>query len=93
MNLLACVLTVLLALAMRIGKRRGDDDEANTKRSFCLPAIVLAAASVVLFLITENMRNPMALVDAWTPVMLILLAANGMTLLVRRPKESVHEAV
>ena len=92
-NLLACVLTVLLALAMRIGKRRGDDDEANTKRSFCLPAIVLAAASVVLFLITENMRNPMALVDAWTPVMLILLAANGMTLLVRRPKESVHEAV
>ncbi len=38
--------------------------------------IVLAAASLVLFLMTENMKLPMVLIDGWTPVMLLMLAAT-----------------
>ena len=36
------------------------------------------AVSVILFILTEDMRNPMVIVDIWTPLMLLILAGGCM---------------
>ena len=35
--------------------------------------IILALCSIILFIVTENMKLPMVLIDRWTPLMIILL--------------------
>ena len=35
--------------------------------------VILAIAAVVAFILTENMRLPMTLIDRWTPLMILLL--------------------
>ena len=43
-----------------------------------LLGVLPAASSVVLFVITENMRLAMVMTDRWTPVMLALMAINAV---------------
>ena len=51
-------------------------DHNNVKPFTAIPAV----GSIVAFLLTENMKNPMILVDKWTILMVALLAANaGLT--------------
>jgi len=57
--------------------------------------IVLVAAAIVAFILTENMRLPMVLIDKWTPLMLIILLACWIAdlLLIRnRMKDEEEEA-
>ena len=37
---------------------------------------VLSLAAFIIFILTENMRKPMVLIDKWTPLMLIVLFAS-----------------
>ncbi len=37
--------------------------------------LILTAASLVTFLMTENLRMPMTLIDEWTPIMIVLMVA------------------
>ncbi|MBR3416580.1 MAG: sortase [Clostridia bacterium] len=37
--------------------------------------VLTAAAAIIAFILTEDMRNPMAFVDKWTPLMLLILLA------------------
>ena len=83
-NLLASILTVLLALLMLVDKR------ANNRA--VLLGLVAAAVSVLVFLFTENLANPMVLVDRWTIAMLALLAVNGIMILTKRSREAEKEA-
>ena len=81
-NLIACLLTVLLAVVKVIGRHDKEDDNEEKKSSAGLSLVLPAVFSVILFILTENMRNPMVLVDSWTPVMLAFLAANILLILV-----------
>ena len=83
-NLLASILTVLLALLMLVDKR------ANNRA--VLLGLVAAVVSVLVFLFTENLANPMVLVDRWTIAMLALLAVNGIMILTKRSREAEKEA-
>ena len=38
--------------------------------------IVTTAGAILLFILTENMRDPMVLIDKWTPLMVIILIAT-----------------
>ena len=81
-NLIACLLTVLLAVVKVIGRHDKEDDNEEKRSSNGLSLVLPAVFSVILFILTENMRNPMVLVDSWTPVMLAFLAANCLLILV-----------
>ncbi len=37
--------------------------------------VLTAAAAIIVFILTEDMRNPMIFVDRWTPLMLLILFA------------------
>ena len=73
-NRILSVLTALLALVSLMSRREKEDEEKETRVN--LSVVLPAAASVVLFILTEDLRNPMALTDVWTPLMLVLLIAN-----------------
>ena len=81
-NLIACLLTVLLAVIKLVGRHEKEDDNEEKKTRINLSFVIPAVASVILFILTENMRNPMVMFDSWTPVMLALLAANCLLTLV-----------
>ena len=81
-NLIACLLTVLLAVIKLVGRHEKEDNNEEKKTRINLSFVIPAVASVILFILTENMRNPMVVFDSWTPVMLALLAANCLLTLV-----------
>ena len=92
LNLICSVLTILLALVSLLRRRETEEGEKETY--FSLSLLVPAAASVIFFILTEDLRNPMALTDVWTPLMLVLLAANCALHFVtaRRDKKAEAEA-
>ena len=38
--------------------------------------VIFAIAGVIVFILTEDMRLPMVIIDKWTPVMLLLLIGS-----------------
>ncbi len=100
-NLISAIVTVLTALAMVITffrKKKEDDEEENqeerkqertgSKFLGLLPAVI----SVVLFILTEDMRNPMVLWDRYTIWMLVIAVINfALAWLTRNRKEDEEE--
>ena len=77
-NLIASLLTVLLAMVCLVSRREKEEESDEKEARIRLSVVIPAAASVILFILTEDVRNPMALVDAWTPVMLLILVGGCM---------------
>lgn len=80
MNLLVVVLCLVMAAFLLFGitplsRARQDDDGRPVRVSLIwrVLAIVDAIAALVVFLITENLHNPMGIADRWTPLMFIML--------------------
>ena len=70
-NLVLMILTVLASLLMLlgvIGKKRGRNNKSFWRIASLIPAIGALAA----FVLTENMKLPMAMVDRWTLLMVII---------------------
>jgi uncharacterized repeat protein (TIGR02543 family) len=70
-----------------------DDDDKKKKRRALLKilSIIPAVASVIIFCITENMRNPMILVDRWTILMIVLLVVEILIAYFSRKKDDEEE--
>ena len=90
-NLIAAILTVLLSLIMLIryiGKKRDEEEEQNgemtkttetevKKKGLArLLSLIPAIASVIVFILTEDMTLPMQWVDKWTLLMAVILVVN-----------------
>ena len=103
-NLLAALGTVATAVGMIITffKKKDDDDDGtkanpdeendeNKGKKSKFLGLIPAVASVVIFILTENMHNPMALVDKWTIPMVLILAANGIVAYLTRNKKPEDE--
>ena len=99
-NLLAALGTVATAVGMIITffKKKDDEDDGtkanpdeesdeNKGKKSKFFGLIPAVASVVIFILTENMHNPMALVDKWTIPMVLILAANGIVAYLTRNKK------
>ena len=70
-NLVLMILTVLASLLMLlgvIGKKRGRNNKSFWRIASLIPAIGALAA----FVLTENMKLPMAMVDRWTLLMAVI---------------------
>ena len=77
-NLIASLLTVLLAMVSLVNRRVKEDESDEKETRISLSVVIPAAVSVILFILTEDMRNPMVIVDIWTPLMLLILAGGCM---------------
>jgi uncharacterized repeat protein (TIGR02543 family) len=70
-----------------------EEDEKKNKRHTIirLLSIIPAVASVIIFFVTENMKNPMTMVDKWTILMIVLLVVELLLAFFSAKKEDEDE--
>jgi len=56
-------------------------DEMRAKSWLRLMSVIPMVAAFVLFLLTEDMRNPMMWVDRWTALMVLIVAVQGCVMI------------
>ena len=88
-NLIALLLTAAAALGMAFTVRRKEED-GEDKMSKLL-GVIPAAGAAVLFVLTENLHNPMVLTDRWTVAMVAILAAELVLAALTRRKDAEKE--
>ena len=77
-NLIATILTIILALILLIMyfiNKRKEDDETQIKNKPIkrMISVIVGIITAIIFIITEDMSLPMVLIDQWTLLMIILL--------------------
>ena len=70
LNLIAVMLSLILAIALLLLKRNNEDEDMRIRRWTKIVAIIIAVISVVIFVVTENIFLPMKLTDQYTMLML-----------------------
>ena len=100
-NLLCAAATAILSLILLIGyfgRKEDDEDETiETKHRLVarLVSLVPALGAVITFIITENMANPMVLVDQWTRLMAAFLLVQAVVVIIaaKDKKEEKEEEI
>ncbi|MEG1096642.1 MAG: InlB B-repeat-containing protein, partial [Clostridiales bacterium] len=102
----ACAVTMLLLLVGYVfGKKRKDDDEEletnedyeeteptlKRKGLWRVLSIIPGLGSVIIFLLTENMRNPMVFVDKWTLLMIVIALVQLVIVLMSKKKHDTED--
>ena len=99
MNLILSIASAAMALIMvisfAIGRRQEEDEYAQTddrkdrsRNGLKFLGLIPAIGSFILFLLTENMSNPMVLTDRWTLLTAILSAVTlALMILVKNRKD------
>ena len=64
-----------------------EEEDENKRRKSKLLGLIPAVASVITFILTEDMRTPMRLVDKWTVLMLVMLLINVIAAFLTRNKK------
>jgi hypothetical protein len=77
LNLILTILTALGTLTLLITffrKKDDKEDETKTKRHGALRALsfIPTLGAIIIFILTENMNNPMRFVDKWTLLMFLI---------------------
>ncbi|MBR0474479.1 MAG: hypothetical protein IJJ19_05715, partial [Erysipelotrichaceae bacterium] len=68
-----------------------DREENSERKTSKLFSIIPAAVSVILFILTEDMRNPMVLFDKWTLLMMVIMIGNLVVAYLTRNKKEDEE--
>jgi len=101
-NLITTILSVIIAFGMLLtglfkksyekdNDEEEDEDEGKHKASKIF-GILPAALSILLFLMTEDIRLPMVLVDKWTlPMIIILIISVILAYLTKNKKKEKDE--
>jgi hypothetical protein len=96
LNLILAILTVLISVVLLIGyftrKKHEEDDNSEEveikKKGFARVLILLPAlAGVILFILTEDMTNPMVFTDQWTIWMAVIALLNVIVAFFSKKKE------
>ena len=96
-NLISAILTVLVSgiMAYRYFERIDTEEDEyiiRRKGNLRLVGIVLSIIAVAVFLLTEDLSNPMGFIDEWTPLMLGILAITLVMAFVAHKKYGDEEA-
>ncbi len=100
-NLLCAIATALLSIIMLVryfGKRHEEDEETGEeteikrKGGVRLASIIPAVAAIIAFILTEDMTNPMIMVDKWTLLMVVILAVQIVVAIIAKTKKHDDQA-
>jgi len=79
------------------GKRREEDEETGEvteikrKGGIRLASLIPAIAGIIAFILTEDMSNPMTLVDKWTLLMIIILAVQIVVAILAKTRKDEED--
>ena len=71
-------------------EKQAEEEENERKKSKFL-GLIPGIGSVITFLLTEDMRNPMVLVDRWTILMIAILVIGAAMAYLTRNKDEEEE--
>ena len=99
LNLIMTILTGIFSAVLLIGyfgKKEEDEDDEDYKElkrnGFArLASIIPAAVSVIAFILTENMANPMVLIDRWTVFMAAILLIQAVIAMIAKKSEKEND--
>ena len=98
LNLIMAVLTGIMSAVLLVGyfgREENDEeneDESTDRKGFArFMSIIPAAAALILFVLTENMRNPMVLTDRWTILMAVILMIQAVVAYIDKKSEDDND--
>ena len=100
LNLIMTIVTGIISAVLLAGyfgrkdEEEDEEDEADTKRKGFVRAasLIPAIGSLIIFVLTEDMSNPMILTDGWTILMaVILLIQAAAAIIAKKSKEDEEE--
>ena len=103
LNLIALIATAFTALGMILTNKKekeedsenenASEEEEGKRKNSKLFGIIPAVVALVVFILTENMKLPMVIIDRWTLLMAVILLVNlVLAYLTRRDKNQKEEA-
>ncbi len=95
LSIASAVMALIMVLSFVIGKRQEEDEYAQTddrkdrsRNGLKFLGLIPAIGSFILFLLTENMSNPMVLTDRWTLLTAIITVVTmALMILVKNRKD------
>lgn len=103
LGLFFAVITILRAVFKKRRDNRDEEDEVyaddeeeqdkrvHTRMVWLVITILAGILGIVLFLVTENLRNPMVLMDVWTVVNAIIFAIEVIAIALTFHKKTKEE--
>ena len=95
---IGAALMSLLTMVLYFTRRNREEGEENEEESELkkhglarVLSLIPAIAAIVVFILTENMANPMRIADGWTLLMAVLFAANIILAVLSRKTEKENE--
>ncbi|MFQ7002829.1 MAG: InlB B-repeat-containing protein [Ruthenibacterium lactatiformans] len=96
LNLILMLCTALVSILLLIGflgKKKKEDENENVEYTVKrkgvtrVLSLIPAIGSIIAFLLTENMRNPMVFVDRWTWLMVLIALVQVIVCIFARKEE------
>lgn len=90
LNLVFCILTVLGSAALLLTfflhkKEKGGKDQVKRHGVWHFISLIPSVGSIIAFILTENMSNPMVVFDQWT-VMMVVIAVVQVVIMILSKK-------
>ena len=102
LNLILAICTGIISAVLLAGyfgrkderDENEDEDEDNTERKggIRILSLIPTAASVIAFILTENMSNPMVFTDRWTILMAVILLVQAAVAILAKKEVNEDEA-
>ncbi len=90
LNLIMMIAAFIFAASLIITyfqkKKEEDKEETKRKLGWRIACVLIAIASIITFILTEDMTAPMVITDNWTILMIIYAAAGIVTMILSRKK-------
>ena len=99
LNLILMLCTALVSILLLIGflgKKKKEDENENVEYTVKrkgvtrVLSLIPAIGSIIAFLLTENMRNPMVFVDRWTWLMVLIALVQVIVCIFARKEKEVR---
>lgn len=91
-NLIIALLGGILSLVMFIGffikkdNKKQADEKKKQSKTWKIASIVLGSLAIIIFILTQDMSDPMVIFDLWTPVMAVIAAAQIASVVMTKAK-------
>ena len=99
LNLIMTIITGIISAVLLVGifgkneeeNEEGEEVEIKRKRLARLMSLIPAIGAAIIFIITEDMSNPMVLVDGWTILMAVILIIQAVVAMIAKKSKDENE--